>query len=101
MTSYNEGSSIGAGFQRIIETNGTSWNNTIENLEHGTDYTYQAWVEVEESSESTATIGISGEEVTFTTESVPPSVLEAVTVTFTSNGAEESCLCKPTDSYVL
>ena len=87
---YNEGSSIGAGFQRIIETNGTSWNNTIENLEHGTDYTYQAWMEVEESSESTATIGISGEEVTFTTESDPPIVVEAVTTTFSQTGSNSA-----------
>ena len=87
---YNEGSSIGAGVQHIIETNGTSWNNTIENLEHGTDYTYQAWMEVEESSESTATIGISGEEVTFKTESDPPIVVEAVTTTFSQTGSNSA-----------
>ena len=83
----DEGNSIGGGFVRLTGTPGTSWNTTATGLVSGTEYTYQAWIEVEESSASTATIGISGETVQFQTTSVPPSVVEAVTATFSETGS--------------
>ena len=91
---YDEGETIGSGVQTVTGTGLPGWTKNITGLEHGTKYTYQAWMEIDENGGPAApaggTIGISGEEVTFTTASVPPSVVEAVTTTFSQSGSNST-----------